>query len=185
MWERGRDQRYEIAVAGIGPGTTLGFFCSAYQVPNTAIISLSNLILGPQLPDGKNFDLRFVIDGVKYDLPGIAKDGELLVSPADANMELRVQEVTEALRTGKQAQIAVPAQGVEIQAAARRRRPGARRRVRGVLVGTFGAASPTRRIRAAYHPLCLRLQSAPSGRPDRDPRAAWYRDRARRAPGAG
>jgi len=109
IWERGRDQRYEIAVAGLGPGTTLGFFCSAYQVPNTAIISLSNLILGPQLPDGKNFDLRFVIDGVKYDLPGIAKDGELLVSPADANMELRVQEVTEALRTGKQAQIAVPA----------------------------------------------------------------------------
>jgi len=109
VWERGRDQRYEIAVAGIGPVTTLGFFFSAYQVPNTAIISLSNLILGPQLPDGKNFYLRFVIDGVKYDLPGIAKDGELLISPADANMELRVQEVTEALRTGKQAQIAVPA----------------------------------------------------------------------------
>ena len=109
VWERGRDQRYEIAVAGIGPGTTLGFFCSAYQVPNTAIISLSNLILGPQLPDGKNFDLRFVIDGVKYDLPGIAKDGELLVSPHDANIELRIQEVTEALRAGKQAQIAVPA----------------------------------------------------------------------------
>ena len=109
VWERGRDGRYEVAVAGIGPGTTLGFFCSAYQVPNTAIISLNNLILSPILPDGKNFDLRFVIDGVKYDLPGIAKDGELLVSPADANMELRVQEVTEALRTGKQAQIAVPA----------------------------------------------------------------------------
>ena len=109
IWERGRDQRYEIAVAGLGPGTTLGFFCSAYQVPNTAIISLSNLILGPQLPDGKNFDLRFVIDGVKYDLPGIAKDGELLVSPHDANIELRIREVTEVLRAGKRAQIAVPA----------------------------------------------------------------------------
>jgi hypothetical protein len=109
IWERGRDERYEVAVAGLGPGTTLGFFCSAYQVPNTAIISLNNLILSPILPDGKNYDLRFVIDGVKYDLPGIAKDGELLVSPADANMELRVQEVTEALRTGNQAQIAVPA----------------------------------------------------------------------------
>ena len=109
IWERGRDERYEVAVAGLGPGTTLGFFCSAYQVPNTAIISLNNLILSPILPDGKNFDLRFVIDGVKYDLPGIAKDGELLVSPADANMELRVQEVTEALRAGKQAQVAVPA----------------------------------------------------------------------------
>ena len=109
VWERGRDQRYEVAVGGLGPGTTLGFFCSAYQVPNTAIISLQNLILGPQLPDGKNYDLRFVIDGVKFDLPGIAKDGELLVSPHDANMELRIQEVTEALRTGKQAQIAVPA----------------------------------------------------------------------------
>ena len=108
-WERGRDGRFEIAVAGLGPGTTLGFFCSAYQVPNTALISLQNLILGSQLPDGKNFDLRFVIDGRKFDLPGIAKDGELLVSPADANMELRVQEVTEALRTGKSAQIAVPA----------------------------------------------------------------------------
>ena len=109
VWERGRDGRYEVAVAGLGPGTTLGFFCSAYQVPNTAIISLSNLILGPQLEDGKNFDLRFVIDGQRFDLPGIAKDGELLVSPADANMELRIQEVTEALRTGKIAQIAVPA----------------------------------------------------------------------------
>jgi hypothetical protein len=109
VWERGRDGRYEAAVAGISAGTTLGFFCSAYQVPNTALISLNNLILGPILPDGKNFDLRFVIDGVKYDLPGIAKDGELLVSPHDANIELRIQEVTEALRAGKQAQIAVPA----------------------------------------------------------------------------
>ncbi len=109
IWERGRDERYEVAIAALGPGTSLGFFCSAYQVPNTAIISLQNLILSPVLPDGKNFDMRFVIDGVKYDLPGIAKDGELLVSPADANMELRVQEVTEALRTGQQAQIAVPA----------------------------------------------------------------------------
>jgi hypothetical protein len=109
VWERGRDGRYEVAVAGIGPGTTLGFFCSAYQVPNTALISLNNLILSPILPDGKNFDLRFVIDGVKYDLPGIAKDGELLVSPHDANIELRIQEVTEALRAGTQAQIAVPA----------------------------------------------------------------------------
>ena len=109
VWERGRDNRYEVATAALGPGTTLGFFCSAYQVPNTAIISLNNLILGPQLEDGKNFDLRFVIDGQRFDLPGIAKDGELLVSPADANMELRIQEVTEALRTGKIAQIAVPA----------------------------------------------------------------------------
>ncbi|HET6158551.1 MAG TPA: hypothetical protein VFE34_09420 [Dongiaceae bacterium] len=109
IWERGRDDRYEVATAALGPGTTLGFFCSAYQVPNTAIISLHNLILGPQLQNGKNFDLRFVIDGQRFDLPGIAKDGELLVSPADANMELRVQEVTAALRIGKQAQIAVPA----------------------------------------------------------------------------
>ncbi len=109
IWERGRDRRYEIAFAALGPGTTLGFFCSAYQVPNTAVISLNNVILSPLLPDGKNFDLRFVIDGVRYDLPGIAKDGELLVSPADANMELRVQEVTEALRAGTSAQIAVPA----------------------------------------------------------------------------
>lgn len=109
VWERGRDGRYEVAVAGLGPGTTLGFFCSAYQVPNTAIISLSNLILGPQLPDGKNFDVRFVIDGQKFDLSSIAKDGELLISPADANMELRVQEVIDALRAGSKAQIAVPA----------------------------------------------------------------------------
>lgn len=109
VWQRGRDGRYEAAVAGIGPGTTLGFFCSAYQVPNTAIVSLVNLTLGTQLPDGKNFDLRFVIDGRKFDLPGIAKDGELMVSPADANMEFRVQEVLDALRTGKIAQIAVPA----------------------------------------------------------------------------
>jgi len=109
IWERGRDGRYEVAVAGLGPGTTLGFFCSAYQVPNTAVISLNNLMLSPQLQDGKPFDLRFVIDGRRFDLPGIAKDGEILVSPADANMELRVQEVLEALRTGKAAQIAVPA----------------------------------------------------------------------------
>jgi len=109
VWERGRDGRYEVAVAGLGPGTTLGFFCSAYQVPNTAIISLSNLILGPQLEDGKNFDVRFVIDGQKFDLPSIAKDGELMISPRDANMEFRIQEVTDALRAGKEAQIAVPA----------------------------------------------------------------------------
>jgi hypothetical protein len=108
-WQRGRDKRYEIAIAALAPGSTLGFFCSAYQVPNTGLISLHNLIISPLLEDGKNFDMRFVIDGVKYDLPGIAKDGELLVSHHDANMELRIQEVTDALRTGKVAQIAVPA----------------------------------------------------------------------------
>lgn len=109
IWERGRDRRYEIAVAALGLGSTLGFFCSAYQVPNTAIISLRNVILSPLLPDGQSFELRFVIDGARYDLPGIAKDGELMISPADANMELRVQEVTAALRAGTSAQIAVPA----------------------------------------------------------------------------
>jgi hypothetical protein len=108
-WQRGRDKRYEIAIAALAPGSTLGFFCSAYQVPNTGLISLHNLIISPLLEEGKNFDMRFVIDGVKYDLPGIAKDGELLVSHHDANMELRIQEVTDALRTGKVAQIAVPA----------------------------------------------------------------------------
>ena len=110
-WDRGRDGRFEIAATALGPGTNLGFFCSAYQVPNTALITFSNLTLGTQLPDGKNFDLRFVIDGVKYELPGIAKDGELLVSPHDANMEFRLQELTEALRVGKSAMIAVPAKG--------------------------------------------------------------------------
>ncbi|MGH6893215.1 MAG: hypothetical protein ACREEP_13245 [Dongiaceae bacterium] len=109
VWQRGRDGRFEIAMAALGPGTSLGFICSAYQVPNTAIITLSNLTLGTQLTDGKNFDLRFVIDGRKFDLPGIAKDGEILVSPADANMELRVQELIDALRGGQIAQIAVPA----------------------------------------------------------------------------
>ena len=109
VWERGRDDRFEVATAALGPGTTLGFFCQAYRVPNTAIISLHNMILSTQLPDGENFDLRFVIDGRKFDLTGIAKDGELLISPFDANMEFRMQEVTDALRAGKEAQIAVPA----------------------------------------------------------------------------
>lgn len=108
IWERGRDKRYEIAIAALAPGSTLGFFCSAYQVPNTGLISLHNIILSPLLPEGQRIDLRFVIDGIRYDLPGVAKDGELLVSPADANMELRVQEVIDALRAGERAQIAVP-----------------------------------------------------------------------------
>src|SRR5215813_1727062 len=112
VWQRERDDRYEVATAAVGPGTTLGFFCQAYQVPNTAIISLHNLILSTQLPDGKKLDLRFVIDGEKYDLPGIAKDGELLVSPADANMELLVRHGDLRLLAG---------QGPAHQTAARRR----------------------------------------------------------------
>ena len=52
--------------------------------------------------------MRFVIDGQRYDLRGIAKDGELMISPADANMELRVAELLDALIAGKEAQIAVP-----------------------------------------------------------------------------
>ncbi len=109
VWERGRDGRYEVAMAAVAPGTSLGFFCSAYQVPNTAVVSLNNLALGVLLTDGQPFDLRFVIDGQRFDLPGIAKNGEILVSPADANMEFRLRELTDALRGGKSAQIAVPA----------------------------------------------------------------------------
>lgn len=109
VWLRGRDGRFEVASAAIGPGSVLEFLCSAYRVPNTAIISLRNVVLGAQLQNGKNYDLRFVIDGRKFEMPGIAKDGELMVSPADANMELRVGEVLDALIAGKDAQIAVPA----------------------------------------------------------------------------
>jgi hypothetical protein len=109
IWQRGRDGRFEVAIADIAAGSTLGFWCSAYQVPNTAIIGLRNVLLSPQLSDGEHYDMRFVIDGQRFDLRGIAKDGELMVSPADANMELRVSELLGALIAGKEAQIAVPA----------------------------------------------------------------------------
>lgn len=111
VWQRGRDGRFEVAMAGIAVGSTLEFLCSAYQVPNTAIITLRNIVLGAQLQDGKNYDMRFVVDGRKFDLPAIAKDGELMVSPADANMELWVQELLTALMAGKEAQVAVPSKG--------------------------------------------------------------------------
>jgi hypothetical protein len=75
-----------------------------------------------------------VIDGVKYDLPGIAKDGELLVSPHDANIELRIREVTEALRAGKAGPDRRACEGVEVQASARRRRPGTGWHLRSVPV---------------------------------------------------
>ena len=29
IWDRARDERYEVAIAALGPGTSLGFFCSA------------------------------------------------------------------------------------------------------------------------------------------------------------
>ncbi len=109
IWTRGRDGRFEAAIAEIAAGSTLGFWCSAYQVPNTAIIGLRNILLAVQLSDGDYYDVRFVIDGQRFDLRGIAKEGEIMVSPADANMELRVRELLDALRAGKDAQIAVPA----------------------------------------------------------------------------
>jgi hypothetical protein len=110
-WQRGRDGRFELAIAQIAAGSTLGFWCSAYQVPNTAIIGLRNILLGTQLSDAEYYDLRFVIDGQRYDLRGIAKEGELMISPADANMEYQVGRLIEALMAGKEAQIAVPAKG--------------------------------------------------------------------------
>jgi hypothetical protein len=54
FWQRGRDGRFEVAFVGIAIGSTLEFLCSAYQVPNTAIITLRNVILGAQLEDGQN-----------------------------------------------------------------------------------------------------------------------------------
>jgi hypothetical protein len=110
-WQRGRDGRFELAIAEIAAGSTLGFWCSAYQVPNTAIIGLRNILLGTQLSDAEYYDLRFVIDGQRLDLRGIARDGELMISPADANMEYQVNRLIEALMAGKEAQIAVPAKG--------------------------------------------------------------------------
>lgn len=111
IWTRGRDGRFEAAIAEIAAGSTLGFWCSAYQVPNTAIIGLRNILLAVQLSDGDYYDIRFVIDGQRFDLRGIVKEGEIMVSPADANMELRVRELLDALRAGKDAQVAVPAKG--------------------------------------------------------------------------
>lgn len=108
IWQRGRDGRFEVAIAEIAAGSTLGFWCSAYQVPNTAIIGLRNILLAVQLSDGDYYDVRFVIDGRRFDLRGIAKDGEIMISPADANMELRVQELIDALRSGRDAQLGVP-----------------------------------------------------------------------------
>ena len=108
IWQRGRDGRFEVALSRIASGSTLGFWCSAYQVPNTAIIGLRNVLLAPQLSDGEHYDMRFVVDGQKFDLRGIAKDGELMVSPADANMEYMVGRLLDALIAGKEAQIAVP-----------------------------------------------------------------------------
>jgi len=110
-WERGRDGRFELAIAKIAAGSTLGFWCSAYQVPNTAIIGLRNILLGTQLSDAEHYDMRFVIDGQRFDLRGVAKEGELMISPADANMEYQVGRLIEALMAGKEAQIAVPAKG--------------------------------------------------------------------------
>ncbi len=110
-WQRGRDGRFEVAIARIAAGSTLGFWCSAYRVPNTAIIGLRNILLGVQLSDAEYYDLRFVIDGQRFDLRGIARDGELMISPADANMEYQVGRLLEALIAGKEAQIAVPAKG--------------------------------------------------------------------------
>lgn len=111
IWQRGRDGRFEVALAEIAAGSTLGFWCSAYQVPNTAIIGLRNILLATHLSDGEHYDLRFVIDGQKFDLRGIAKDGELMVSPADANMEYQISRVLDALAAGKEASIAVPSRG--------------------------------------------------------------------------
>lgn len=111
IWQRGRDGRFEVALSRIAAGSTLGFWCSAYQVPNTAIIGLRNVLLAPQLSDGEHYDMRFVVDGQKFDLRGIAKDGELMVSPADANMEYMIGRLLEALIAGKEAQIAVPSKG--------------------------------------------------------------------------
>jgi hypothetical protein len=111
VWSRGRDGRFEVALAEIAAGSTLGFWCSAYQVPNTAIIGLRNILLATHLEDGEHYDMRFVIDGQKFDLRGIAKDGELMVSPRDANMEYQISRVLEALTAGKEASIAVPSRG--------------------------------------------------------------------------
>ncbi len=108
VWQRGRDGRFEAAIAQIAAGSTLGFWCSAYQVPNTAIIGLRNILLGTQLSDAEHYDMRFVIDGQRFDLRGIARDGELMISPADANMEYQVSRLLDALIAGKEAQIAVP-----------------------------------------------------------------------------
>src|SRR5262249_32826947 len=58
-WQRGRDGRFEVAMSRIAAGSTLGFWCSAYQVPNTAIIGLRNVLLAPQLSDGEHYDMRF------------------------------------------------------------------------------------------------------------------------------
>lgn len=110
-WQRGRDGRFEVALSRIAAGSTLGFWCSAYRVPNTAIIGLRNVLLAPQLSDGEHYDMRFVVDGQKFDLRGIAKDGELMVSPADANMEYMIGRLLDALIAGKEAQIAVPSKG--------------------------------------------------------------------------
>lgn len=110
-WQRGRDGRFELAIAQIAAGSTLGFWCSAYQVPNTAVIGLRNILLATSLSDAEYYDMRFVVDGQRFDLRSIAKDGELMISPTDANMEYQITRLLDALIAGKEAQIAVPAKG--------------------------------------------------------------------------
>jgi len=108
-WHRGVDRGVLIGAVTTDVGTFLGFFCAPSREPKLSFLLLRPAILtNPIHYDEKVMDMRFVIDGERFDLPGKAEDGELYIENKDYNLTLQFERIIAALIDADNVSVAIP-----------------------------------------------------------------------------
>ncbi len=115
-WQHGIEDGVRIAGVTAGDGTFLGFFCAPLAEPKISFMILKpGALANPIAFDEKPMDVRFIMAGERFDLPGQAGGGEIYAEIKDYNLALQFDRVIEALRGATRARVAIPVQRWSIE----------------------------------------------------------------------
>jgi hypothetical protein len=115
-WQRGVDSGVIGAGISLDDGTFIGFFCAPHREPRLSFMILKpGLLTNPIHYDEKAMDVRFIVGAERFDLPGVAEEGEIYVEIDDFNLALQFDRLAAALAAAERAWIAIPVKGWSLE----------------------------------------------------------------------